>query len=412
MTRDRDRTLSLEERTAIAEAARGDLFVSLHANAAPRRSLQGDRDLLPRRQPRAPQPARGGARERRPAQRSSTRCSARSRRCGCRRCRRTRAGSPTLVQREIVRGHAAALSGRCADLGVKKGPFYVLFLSTCRRCWSRRASSRNRDRGARLRDADYAEARGRADRARASSATAAVGARSRGAPQPMSRRAASPWTRVGSPTRRRARAPEAEVARCAPCAATSRAAREYLGELHRVGASGGARVERAARGPDRPPDPAPVPASPRTSYFADGGGSRRAVAIAAVGGYARREMTIHSDVDLLLPVPRARHALRRRASPSGIQLWLWDAGADGRLRDAHDRRDDRARARATRPCAPAVLDAALPRRQRRALHEFADAIRATSCCADAEQLRRASSARRSRSGTRATATRSTCCSRT
>jgi N-acetylmuramoyl-L-alanine amidase len=41
LTRDSDRYLALEERTAIANTARGDLFVSIHANAHPRRSLAG-----------------------------------------------------------------------------------------------------------------------------------------------------------------------------------------------------------------------------------------------------------------------------------------------------------------------------------------------------------------------------------
>ena len=41
LTRTADRAISLEERTAIAEAAAGDLFVSLHANAARRRSVRG-----------------------------------------------------------------------------------------------------------------------------------------------------------------------------------------------------------------------------------------------------------------------------------------------------------------------------------------------------------------------------------
>ncbi len=41
MTRDDDRYVALEERTAIANARRGDLFVSIHANANPRRSLAG-----------------------------------------------------------------------------------------------------------------------------------------------------------------------------------------------------------------------------------------------------------------------------------------------------------------------------------------------------------------------------------
>ncbi|BDG06565.1 N-acetylmuramoyl-L-alanine amidase [Anaeromyxobacter oryzae] len=41
LTRDSDRYLALEERTALANTARGDLFVSIHANAHPRRSLTG-----------------------------------------------------------------------------------------------------------------------------------------------------------------------------------------------------------------------------------------------------------------------------------------------------------------------------------------------------------------------------------
>ena len=41
MTRSDDRYVALEERTAIANARRGDLLVSIHANANPRRSLAG-----------------------------------------------------------------------------------------------------------------------------------------------------------------------------------------------------------------------------------------------------------------------------------------------------------------------------------------------------------------------------------
>jgi N-acetylmuramoyl-L-alanine amidase len=41
LTRNRDRYLALEERTAIANTARGDLFVSIHANAHPRRNRTG-----------------------------------------------------------------------------------------------------------------------------------------------------------------------------------------------------------------------------------------------------------------------------------------------------------------------------------------------------------------------------------
>jgi N-acetylmuramoyl-L-alanine amidase len=41
LTRDDDRYLALEERTALANTARGDLFVSIHANAHPRRNRSG-----------------------------------------------------------------------------------------------------------------------------------------------------------------------------------------------------------------------------------------------------------------------------------------------------------------------------------------------------------------------------------
>jgi N-acetylmuramoyl-L-alanine amidase len=41
LTRTDDRYLKLEERTAIANLVRGDLFVSLHANASPRRDRSG-----------------------------------------------------------------------------------------------------------------------------------------------------------------------------------------------------------------------------------------------------------------------------------------------------------------------------------------------------------------------------------
>ena len=41
LTRNGDRYLALEERTALANTARGDLFVSIHANAHPRRNRSG-----------------------------------------------------------------------------------------------------------------------------------------------------------------------------------------------------------------------------------------------------------------------------------------------------------------------------------------------------------------------------------
>ncbi len=60
-------------------------------------------------------------------------------------------------------------------------------------------------------------------------------------------------------------------------------------------------------------------------HLRDGGQVERGLSVLAVGGYARREMSIHSDVDLLI-------LYRDDLSPyvAGIaerlQYWLWDAG--------------------------------------------------------------------------------------
>src|SRR4029450_11646182 len=48
-------------------------------------------------------------------------------------------------------------------------------------------------------------------------------------------------------------------------------------------------------------------------------------AVLAVGGYARREMSLHSDVDLLLLHEGAVTPYVERLAER-IQLWLWDAG--------------------------------------------------------------------------------------
>ena len=62
-----------------------------------------------------------------------------------------------------------------------------------------------------------------------------------------------------------------------------------------------------------------------SDYFASEGDSADRIAVLAVGGYARREMSICSDVDLLLlhagPVTPYVTRIAER-----IQYWLWDAG--------------------------------------------------------------------------------------
>jgi N-acetylmuramoyl-L-alanine amidase len=128
MTRDSDRSLNLEERTVIAESSGGDLFVSLHANSSPRRGTRGieifylDEDV----------------------ERHSLEVAAREN--GIERAQvdtlqhtlaRLRVSEASvhssalaqLVHDQVVPGVAAHYRG-VADLGVKKAPFYVLFLSS------------------------------------------------------------------------------------------------------------------------------------------------------------------------------------------------------------------------------------------------------------------------------------------
>jgi N-acetylmuramoyl-L-alanine amidase len=128
LTRDGDRTLSLEERTAFAEGASGDVFVSIHVNAAPRPRVRGiETYYLDANHER--HALRVAARESGvdPAQLDEL--------------QRVLAGfkisevggrSALLARslhREVVGGVREAY-GSVDDLGVKRGPFHVLFLSS------------------------------------------------------------------------------------------------------------------------------------------------------------------------------------------------------------------------------------------------------------------------------------------
>jgi len=154
-TRRDDRSISLEERTAIAEAARADLFVSIHANASPRRSTHGietyylDKDH--ERHSLTVAARENGVRRDQvdDLQRTLSRfrvaeISGYSQRLA------------SLVQEEMVSG----LPSRYAvnDLGVKKGPFYVLFLSDTPAILVEAGFLTNRDEVKRLRDDAYLDA--------------------------------------------------------------------------------------------------------------------------------------------------------------------------------------------------------------------------------------------------------------
>jgi N-acetylmuramoyl-L-alanine amidase len=127
MTRSDDKYVALEERTAIANGKRGDLFVSIHANANPRRSLAGveswvlnvadDRystRLAARENGVDPDQEAAGS----DARRILTDLDARNATDASRRLAQQ-------VQREIT-GSVREKVGEVQDLGVKSALFYVL----------------------------------------------------------------------------------------------------------------------------------------------------------------------------------------------------------------------------------------------------------------------------------------------
>jgi N-acetylmuramoyl-L-alanine amidase len=148
-TREDDRTIGLEERTAIAESVSGDVFVSVHANAAPRRAVNGvetwylnqnhERHSLnlaarengiPRNQVDDLQHT--------VAKLQMEEIMPHSRRLA------------QIVQERIVRG--LPRDDQPQDLGVKQGPFYVLFLSNMPSILVETGFLTNREDAARLRD--------------------------------------------------------------------------------------------------------------------------------------------------------------------------------------------------------------------------------------------------------------------
>jgi len=154
MTRSRDRTLSLEARTALAEGARGDLFVSIHANAAPRRSAHGIEtyylDSSHERHTLRVAAHENGV----PADRLDP-------------LQRTLAGLRASRQGDLSGDLARSVHGELVarvrgkhrhvvDLGVKRGPFYVLFLSSMPSILVEVGFLTHREEARRLRNSDYA----------------------------------------------------------------------------------------------------------------------------------------------------------------------------------------------------------------------------------------------------------------
>ena len=128
LTRRDDRTLSLEERTAIAESANGDVFVSIHANASKRAAARGieiytldanhERHSLDVASRENGVPRSGLD----PLQRALAQIQT-----GERANHSERLASH--VHESVIRGVRKS-DKMLPDLGLKKGPFYVLFMSS------------------------------------------------------------------------------------------------------------------------------------------------------------------------------------------------------------------------------------------------------------------------------------------
>jgi N-acetylmuramoyl-L-alanine amidase len=153
-TRENDRSVSLEERTFIAEASGGDVFVSIHANSAPRRSVQGIETYYPdknheRHSLRVAMRENGVSRDQlNDYHRTMSKL-------------RIDEDVTPYSKRlaELVQGQlAGALPrryGKIQNLGAKKGPFYVLFLSNMPAILIEVGFITNKSDAKRLRNIDY-----------------------------------------------------------------------------------------------------------------------------------------------------------------------------------------------------------------------------------------------------------------
>ncbi|MFK7897444.1 MAG: N-acetylmuramoyl-L-alanine amidase [Myxococcota bacterium] len=128
LTRSTDRTLDLEERTAIAESSAGDVFISIHANASRRRATRGieiytlDENHERHSLDVASRENGVPASKLDPLQRALARLQV------------DEVGSQSerladLVHEQVIAG-AKTRDRSLPDLGLKKGPFYVLFMSS------------------------------------------------------------------------------------------------------------------------------------------------------------------------------------------------------------------------------------------------------------------------------------------
>jgi len=148
------------------------------------------------------------------------------------------------------------------------------------------------------------------------------------------------------------------------------AVRQYLEQVHRQGVGGQAVNEANSDATDRLLRRLFRVAE--ADYYAAGAPFGEKLAVVAVGGYARREMSIHSDIDLLFLYP-AKLTLYTENITQRLQMWLWDAGLT--LGCATRTTEETiALAREDATVRTAILDARYLVGDVELFHEFSDAV--------------------------------------
>ncbi len=153
LTRREDRALDLEERTAIAEAARGDVFVSIHANASRRRAAQGI-EIYYLDEDHERHSAGVAARENGVSLEAVTELQRTIARLRVARVSEHSRRLAQVVHGQIFRSLPVRYDP-IHDLGVKKGPFYVLFLANMPAILVEAGFLTNKVEARRLRDDAY-----------------------------------------------------------------------------------------------------------------------------------------------------------------------------------------------------------------------------------------------------------------
>ncbi len=128
LTRSTDRFLSLEERTALAAGSGGDLFISLHANASRKRSVHGIETYYLNTGNKR-QSLRVAARENGMAASEFDQLDRTLVRLRLAENSEYSVRLAGLIQSHVAQGVGRRFRG-VEDHGVKRGPFYVLFLSS------------------------------------------------------------------------------------------------------------------------------------------------------------------------------------------------------------------------------------------------------------------------------------------